>query len=63
MYQVVVIEWRRLWFHTRCLLYVATNGVDSPYPGYGVELRSFKTIRYACEEIEKGHRNAMRHLC
>ena len=39
--------------------YVATNGADKPAPTNGVTLdRPFKTIRYACEEVEKGARNA-----
>ena len=39
--------------------YVATNGADTPAPTNGVTLdRPFKTIRYACEEVEKGARNA-----
>ena len=39
--------------------YVATNGADTPAPTNGVTLdRPCKTIRYACEEVEKGARNA-----
>ncbi len=39
--------------------YVATNGADTPAPTNGVTLdRPWKTIRYACEEVEKGARNA-----
>ena len=50
-------EWRNFG-STPDVYYVATNGVDSPYPGYGSNLdRPFKTIRYACEEIEKGPKN------
>ncbi len=50
-------EWRDFG-STPDVYYVATNGVDSPYPGYGSNLdRPFKTIRYACEEIEKGINN------
>jgi len=35
--------------------YVASNGVDSPAPSYGITLdRPWKTIRYAAEQVEKG---------
>jgi len=38
--------------------YVAPNGVDLPNPDYGSTLdRPFATIRYACEQVEKGPRN------
>jgi len=42
------------------VFYVAGGiGADNPAPTNGVTLdRPFKTIRYACEEIEKGARNA-----
>ena len=39
--------------------YVATNGVNNPFPTNGGTLdRPWKTIRYACEEVEKGPKNA-----
>ena len=35
--------------------FVAEHGVDRPYPESGSNIdRPFKTIRYACEQIEKG---------
>ena len=38
--------------------YVAPNGTDLPAPIHGTTLdKPFKTIRYACEQIEKGPRN------
>jgi hypothetical protein len=38
--------------------YVAPHGVDLPYPLRGATLdKPFKTIRYACEQVEKGPRN------
>jgi hypothetical protein len=38
--------------------YVATHGVDAPAPVQGKSLdKPFKTIRYACEQVEKGPRN------
>jgi len=38
--------------------YVASNGVDSPAPTYGITLdRPWKTIRYAAEQVEKGTKN------
>ena len=38
--------------------YVAPNGVDLPNPNYGSTLdRPWATIRYACEQVEKGPRN------
>jgi len=45
--------------------YVAEHGVDSPAPIYGKTLdQPFKTIRYACEQIDQGPRypNAQRLL-
>ena len=40
------------------IYYVAEHGVDAPYPEYGSNIdRPFKTIRYACEQIEKGPKN------
>ena len=38
--------------------HVAENGVDGQYPIYGGSVdRPFKSIRYACEQIEKGIKN------
>jgi hypothetical protein len=38
--------------------YVATNGTNTPFPTNGGTLdRPWKTIRYACEEVEKGPKN------
>jgi hypothetical protein len=38
--------------------YVAEHGQDLPYPEYGSNIdRPFKSIRYACEQIEKGAKN------
>jgi hypothetical protein len=38
--------------------WVAEHGVDSPAPIYGKTIdRPFKTIRYACEQVEKGTKN------
>ena len=38
--------------------FVATHGTDSPAPIYGKTWdKSWKTIRYACEQVEKGPRN------
>jgi hypothetical protein len=35
--------------------FVAEHGIDRPFPEYGSNIdRPFKTIRYACEQIEKG---------
>ena len=35
--------------------YVAEEGIDSPFPEYGSNIdRPWKSIRYACEQIEKG---------
>ena len=43
------------WGRTDHVYYVGPNGVDAAYPGYGSTLdRPYKTIRYACEAIEKG---------
>jgi hypothetical protein len=40
------------------LYYVATHGVDAPYPIHGGTLdKPWKTIRYACEQIDHGPRN------
>jgi hypothetical protein len=38
--------------------FVAEHGVDGQYPVYGGNIdRPFKTIRYACEQIERGIKN------
>ena len=38
--------------------YVAPNGTDLPAPTHGVTLdKPWKTIRYACEQVENGPRN------
>jgi len=38
--------------------YVAEHGVDGEYPIYGGSVdRPFKTIRYACEQVEQGIKN------
>ncbi len=38
--------------------YVATNGTDEPAPIHGRSWdKPFKTIRYACEQVERGPRN------
>ena len=38
--------------------YVATTGTDGNYPVWGSSLdKPFKTIRYACEQVENGPRN------
>ena len=45
--------------------YVAPHGVDGPAPVHGKSIdKPFKTIRYACEQVEKGPRfpNAQRLL-
>jgi hypothetical protein len=40
------------------LVYVAPHGVDNPAPEYGLTLdRPWASIRYACEQIEKGYEN------
>ena len=46
------------WGRTDHVYYVGPNGNDGDYPGYGSTLdRPFKTIRRACEAIEKGSLN------
>ena len=50
-------EWRTLGA-TDQVYYVAPHGTDSPAPVYGKTLdKPFKTIRYACEQVENGPRN------
>ena len=40
------------------IYYVAEHGLDIPYPEAGSNIdRPFKSIRYACEQIEKGPKN------
>ena len=53
------------WGRTDHVYYVGPKGVDGTYPGYGSTLdRPYKTIRFACEAIEKGvlRPNAIKHL-
>ena len=46
------------WGSTDYVYYVANEGEDRPYPACGATLdKPWKTIRYACEQIEKGPRN------
>ena len=50
-------QWQTLG-QTDQIYYVAPKGVDSPAPIYGTSLdRPWKTIRYACEQVEQGPRN------
>jgi hypothetical protein len=50
-------EWREFG-STPDVYYVATNGLNNPFPTNGSNLdRPWKSIRYACEEIEKGPKN------
>ncbi len=50
-------EWREFGA-TPDVYYVATNGSNKPFPTNGSNLdRPWKSIRYACEEIEKGPKN------
>ena len=50
-------EWRTVGA-TDQVYYVAPHGVDSPAPIYGKTLdKPWKTIRYACEQVEHGPRN------
>ena len=50
-------EWRTLGA-TDQVYYVAPHGTDEPAPVYGRTVdKPFKTIRYACEQVEKGPRN------
>ncbi len=40
--------------------YVAPNGADEPFPAYGATIdKPWKTVRYACEQIERGAKNQM----
>lgn len=57
-------EWRTLGKIDH-VYYVAPNGVDLPYPVHGGTLdKPWKTIRYACEQVDKGprHPNAQKLL-
>ena len=56
-------EWATLG-ETDHTYYVATTGVDLPSPIHGRTWdKPFKTIRYACEQVERGPRNPeARHL-
>jgi len=50
-------EWRTLGKIDH-VYYVAPNGTDAPYPAHGGTLdKPWKTIRYACEQVENGARN------
>jgi len=45
----------KYWGRTDHVYYVGPDGVDGTYPGYGSTLdRPFKSVRYACDAIEKG---------
>jgi hypothetical protein len=46
------------WGEIENVYYVAPNGEDRPYPDCGNSLdKPWQTIRYACEQVEKGPRN------
>ena len=46
------------WGNTQHVYYVSPTGEDRPYPDCGVSLdKPWKTIRYACEQVENGPRN------
>jgi hypothetical protein len=46
------------WGQTDHVYYVSPDGQDRPYPNSGSSLdKPWKTIRYACEQVEKGARN------
>ena len=46
------------WGSTPYVYYVSPEGEDRPYPDCGATLdKPWKTIRYACEQIENGPRN------
>ena len=46
------------WGRVDHVYYVSTEGEDRPYPNCGSTLdKPWKTIRYACEQVEKGPRN------
>ena len=46
------------WGSVDHVYYVSTNGEDRPYPDCGATIdKPWKTIRYACEQVEQGARN------
>jgi hypothetical protein len=46
------------WGSTNHVYYVSTAGEDRPYPDCGISLdKPWQTIRYACEQIDRGPRN------
>jgi hypothetical protein len=46
------------WGTVSKLYYVAAHGVNEPGPEYGLSIdKPWKTVRYACEQIEKGAEN------
>jgi hypothetical protein len=46
------------WGEIDHVYYVAPTGEDRPYPDCGATLdKPWQTIRYACEQVEKGPRN------
>ena len=46
------------WGNINNLVYVGPNGVDNPAPNYGISIdKPFATIRYACQQVEKGYLN------
>ncbi len=52
-----VPEWDAFW-GTDHVYFVKTDGVDVPYPEGGATLdTAWKTVRYACEQVENGPRN------
>jgi hypothetical protein len=52
-----VPEWAYLW-ESANVYYVAPHGTDAPYPIGGATLQNpWKTIRYACEQVEQGALN------
>jgi len=51
-------EWTYFGF-TDDVFYVSEKGTDKPWPAAGGSIDNpFRTIRYACEQVEKGVRNA-----
>jgi hypothetical protein len=46
------------WGHVDHIYYVSPEGEDRPYPDCGATLdKPWKSIRYACEQVERGPRN------
>jgi len=46
------------WGNTNHVYYVSPTGEDRPYPACGATLdKPWKTIRYACEQVDNGPRN------